>query len=138
MWYSATEIISFLLIAKKIILRYGLLVGKKEIMNKIYEWNKDVGSIIAILFQLGYKTNDAVENLIKRVQQILKSNYCTIELLDENNWNETMKNITTTLEKIQSTDVLVEKKLNSAWLHISTNTHRYHRDIDTDLNIMLR
>lgn len=138
MWYSNTQILSHLLIAKKIIARYGLLISKKEIIDSIYQWDPDIGTILAIFFQLWYKTNDEIDYLIKRAQQILQNNYCTIEIQNQNNWTDTIKNISNTIEEVQSTDILIEKDLGSVWLHVYTDTHRYHRDIDTDLNIILR
>lgn len=138
MWHSNTQILSHLLIAKKIIARYGLLVSKIEIIDSIYQWDPDTATILSIFFQLWYKTNDEIDYLTKRVQQILQNNYCTVEIQNQNDWNETITTITNAIEKVKTTDILIEKELNSVWLHVYTDTHRYHRDIDTDLNIILR
>lgn len=133
--YDKKTLVSLLLVAKKIFARFGLLVTKKEMLDVIYQGDKDLGSIISILIEVWYKTNDEVDSLIKDIQRIVGQSYCTIEIPEKE--NTSLQKIADVVNWLEQQDIFVEKNLSSAWLHIMTDNRRYSRDIDDDLDSLL-
>lgn len=132
-WFNATETLSFLVIIKKLYLHYGRILTKKEMIETIYTSNQSLWITLAVLRELWYKNVESVISLISRLETFGEQVY-TIETP-----NDTVR---MTVEQLLKDDsgrtVFVEKKLQTAWLHIVTPSHRYHRDLDSDLDALLR
>lgn len=137
-WYNEQEILSLLLIAKKVFTRYGLMMTKKEAIDAVYKEETHVGGMIAILVQLGYKTNNEIDALIKDIKRLSAQSYYTLELPKREQTSQIVDSLNKTIQNIHKQDIVIEKWLSSAGVHVYTDTHRYHRDIDTDLNTIFR
>ncbi len=133
-WYDATKTLSLLLVVKKLSVMYGSMLSQETMLQTIYDTDKDIGTMLSITHAMWYTSAEKIKSLITKIQLLCQDLICTIESSE----NISVGKVEETLgEYNQTPTIVVDKKMTKPWLHISTNSHRYHRDIDSDLDALL-
>lgn len=133
-WYDATKALSLLVVVKKLAMKYGNILSTTAFMETVYSVEKDVGTMLGITHAMGYTTAEKIKSLMTKIQVLCKDLICTVES-SKDLWTDILEATLGNYE--QHPSILVDKKLSKPWLHITTGSHRYHRDIDSDLDALL-
>ena len=134
-WYDATKALSLLLVAKKIYMKYGAMVATRSFLQIVYDVDKDVGTMLSITDTMKYNTAAKVGSLLAKIQILCKDLICTVES-SKPVWENIV--IKTLAKHEQDATILVDTHITQPWLHITTWSHRYHRDIESDLDALLQ
>lgn len=128
------EFLALLLVAKKLYIRHGMQMTKKEYIEAIINVDEKLGTILSLLNELHCKKAEDIGILIKDMSRyedffmcsVDASNQINVEPIDEILWKTVHEN-----------NVFMSKTLHIPGLHITSNTHRYWRTIQDDMDKML-
>lgn len=131
---SPQDFLSLLIIAKKLYIRHWMQMTKKEYIEVIAWADKKLASILCILNELHCKNAEDVATLIRDMSNYEDFFLCSVDtsrLIDVWPIDKIIE------ETIHKKNVYMSKWLRVPWLHVISNSHRYGRTIQDDMDKML-
>lgn len=128
------DFLAQLLVAKKLYVRYGMQLSKKQTITAISSIDMQLASTLIILQELWCKSAEDVMRIIRDCSRHEDFYLCDINAsrsIDE-------QQIDAIIEKdIHTDNIYSSKRLITPGLHITTNSHRYSRTLADDMDKML-
>ena len=128
------DFLSYLLVAKKLYISHGMQMTKKEYIDLVAHENKALAVTLWLLNELHCKKAEDVSELIRDMSRFEDYYMCSVDASN----NIDVWPIDAILENtVHQKNIFMSKTLRVPWLHITSNTHRYWRSIDDDMDSML-
>jgi hypothetical protein len=124
----------WLVVAKKLYVRHGMQLIKKEAREAISTINPELATIIELLHALGYKTAESIGGLIREVARHEDFFICRVDAsqdIDEQTIDALIE------QHVHTNNIYTSTTLSSPGIHITSDTHRYERTLSDDMDAML-
>lgn len=128
------DFLALLLVAKKLYIRHGMQMTKKEYIQVITDADQKLGLILWLLNELHCKNAEDVASLIRDMSNYEDFFMCSVDTSRDIDVWAIDKIIE---DNVHHNNVYMSKTLNVPWLHVTSDSHRYWRTIQDDMDKML-
>ena len=131
---SPKDFLAHLLVAKKLYISHGMQMTKKEYIEVIVSADKKLWSVLYLLNELHCKNAEDVAWLIRDMSNYEDYFMCSVDTSRPIDVWPIDKIIENT---IHEKNVYMSKSLRIPWLHVTSDSHRYGRTLEDDMDKML-
>jgi hypothetical protein len=123
-----------LLVAKKLFVQYGMQLTKPQTLDVIGQHDQQLAVTLHVLREIWCKSMEDVTTLLRDLSRHEDFFLCDVDAsqgIDENTIDQIIET------SVHKDNIYTSKTLSAPGLHITTNSHRYGRNLSDDLDSML-
>ncbi len=134
LWLEPKEFLALLLIAKKLYVRHGMQLTKREYIETIATKNQQLAIVLSLLQELQCKKAEDITLLIRNMSRHEDYFICSVDAsrpVDTDSIDHLIE------KHVHEKNIYTSSTLHVPWLHITSDSHRYGRTLDDDMDRML-